>query len=440
MSKIDAEYFEAVIIQKCLTDDVYLASVVDHLTPSHFKNADFALIVSVIVDFYNQRTVIPTITEIRARLTDVKGKNALKNTLELVKKVDKSLNQTELYENTETFIKEQAVYSTLKKVVDDIGKGKLDTADIYNQFQKACSISLSHDLGLDLNKGVDKVIADLQTKTPHISTGWKWMDNLLGGGLQQNGRAIYVFAGETNVGKSIVLGNIATNIVKAGKSVLVISLEMSEMMYARRLCSNLTGLAINTLSTNTDLLKTKVTEFYTANSSARLFIKEFPPSTITTNHLRAFIKKALGKGVKFDAIVVDYVNLITTTMGDNSYERVKYVTEQLRALTYEFNCPIVSATQLGRQGYNTVDPKLDTISESIGLAATADVIVSIWQDDTDRELGVLKMGFMKNRFGPKTGTNNFKIDYKNLTISEDSRVSNTEASDSTSDTLVKLTR
>ena len=50
---------------------------------------------------------------------------------------------------------------------------------------------------------------------------------MLDGGFLENGRSIYVFAGETNVGKSIFLGNIAVNMAKQGKTVLVVSLEMS---------------------------------------------------------------------------------------------------------------------------------------------------------------------------------------------------------------------
>ena len=51
-------------------------------------------------------------------------------------------------------------------------------------------------------------------------------------------------------------------------------------------------------------------------------IKEFPPSTITCSTLKSFIKKIVDGGVRIDAIVLDYVNLLTTNAGVNSYERV----------------------------------------------------------------------------------------------------------------------
>ena len=106
-------------------------------------------------------------------------------------------------------------------------------------------------------------------------------------------------------------------------------------------------------------------------------------------------------------------------MGNNSYERVKHATEKLRALSYEFECPIVTATQLNRQGYNEANPSLDTVSESIGLAATADAIFSLWQEEEDAELGVMRLGIMKNRFGPNFGSTVMRVDYNTLTVAED---------------------
>ena len=52
---------------------------------------------------------------------------------------------------------------------------------------------------------------------------------------------------KSNVGKSIFLGNIACNLASKGKTVLVISLEMSEMIYARRLSSNITRIPMKEL-------------------------------------------------------------------------------------------------------------------------------------------------------------------------------------------------
>lgn len=438
MSKLDLDYFETIVAYKSLTDETYLASIIDNIKPSYFKNKDIKEIFQIIVNFYNSRNTKPTLTEIKAYLVTDDLKTSFKNVVSLFNGVDKNLNNEELFSNTEKFLKEKAVYYTMMETVDDINKSSVDTSKILEKFEKACSISLATDTGLDLYGDIDKVITDLNTTEKYIPSRWKWLDEKVGGGFLEDGRALYLFAGETNIGKSIFLGNVAINIASQGKTVLLISLEMPEMIYAKRLCSSVSKIPLSQLKIESETLKSQITEYCVENPSAKIIIKEFPPASITVSHLKGFIKKLTQKGIKIDAIVLDYVNLLLSTVGDTSYERIKVCTEQLRALSYQFNCPIISATQLNRDGYEITDPGLKTISESMGLAMTGDVILSIWQEDTDKELGVIKMGFMKNRFGPNFGHCSMRIDYTTLTITEDEHFNDTAASTSSIDTLTKL--
>lgn len=438
MSKLDLDYFETVIAFKSLTDDIYLSSILDNIKPLYFKNKDIKAVFEIILDFYNKRNTKPTLTEIKAYLVTDELKTSFKNVVNQFNGIDKNLNNDELISNTEKFLKEKAVYHTMMETVDDINKSSVDTSKILDKFEKACSISLTSDTGLDLYTDIDRVIIDLNTTEKYISTKWKWLDEKIGGGLLEDGRALYLFAGETNIGKSIFLGNVAINLASQGKTVLLISLEMPEMIYAKRLCSSVSKIPLSQLKIESETLKSQIMEYCVENPSAKIIIKEFPPASITVNHLKGFIKKLTQKGIKIDAIVLDYVNLLLSTVGDTSYERIKVCTEQLRALSYNFNCPIVSATQLNRDGYEITDPGLKTISESMGLAMTGDVILSIWQEDTDKELGVIKMGFMKNRFGPNYGHCSMRIDYTTLTITEDEHLNDTAASTSSIDTLTKL--
>ncbi|NBP02025.1 MAG: hypothetical protein EBU90_18225 [Proteobacteria bacterium] len=438
MQKLDLDFFENVILYKSLTDDTYLASIIDYIKPEYFKNKDIKNIFSVIKDFYLSRGTKPTNTEIKAHLVTDELKASFKNAVTGIKDIDKNFNADELSNNTEIFLKEKAVYSTMLEVVDDINKSKVDTSLVLSKFEKACNISLTTNVGLDLLEDVNTIIQDLNSEEKYILSKWKWLDKKLGGGFLENGRSLYVFAGETNIGKSIFLGNVAINIASQNKTVLLVSLEMPEIIYAKRLCTNITKIPLHQLKSETATLFQQVQEYKNENTDAKILIKEFPPSSITVNHLKAFIKKVIQKGIKIDALVVDYINLIHSTLGTNTYERVKHVTEQLRALSYVFNFPVISATQLNRSGYDISDPGLNTLSESMGLGHTADVILSIWQEDTDKELGVIKMGLMKNRFGENFGCCNMKIDYSTLTLTEDESNNETEASTSSIATLNNL--
>lgn len=419
MVNIDNSFYETVIAYNMLTDEPYLASIIDHLDEKFFEDKDIASVVNLMTDFYKKRSVAPTITELKGYLTTPEAKASFKKVVAMFDGFDRHFNKDELYQNTEKFLKEKAVYNTLLEVADQADQD-VDTSNILSKFEKACNITLATDIGLDYVNEIDRHINDLKTVDSTISSGWEWLDKKLDGGFLEHGRSIYVFAGETNIGKSIFLGNIARNIADQGKTVLLISLEMSELVYAKRITTNLTQIPIRQLHNRTDDIEECVQQYKREKSKARVIVKEFPPSTVNCRHIKGYIKKLVDRGIKPDAIVVDYVNLLKSETGVNSYERIKYATEELRALSYVFECPIITATQLNRSGYNEVNPGLDTVGESYGLAATADAIFSIWREEEDIDLGVLKLGIMKNRFGENYGSVIMEINYDTLTLTESS--------------------
>lgn len=416
--KLDHEFYETVIMYNMLTDEPYLASIIDHLDQKFFEDKNISEIVGIVREYYLKRSSAPSLTEIKSYLTTPELKESFKKVVTKFENFTNNFNKDELYQNTEKFLKEKAVFNTLLQVADQANQDDVDTGDILNRFEKACGITLETDIGLDYVNEIDRHIDDLTTVDDTISCGWPWLDRKMDGGFLENGRAIYVFAGETNIGKSIFLGNIAKNIADQGKTVLLISLEMSELVYAKRITTNLTQIPIRDLHSRTDDIRDAVRQYKSSKSKSRIIVKEFPPSTISCKHLKGYIKKLVDKGIKPDAIVVDYVNLLKSDQGTNSYERIKYTTEELRALSYVFECPVITATQLNRAGYSEVNPGLDTVGESYGLAATADAIFSIWREEEDIELGVLKLGVMKNRFGENFGSVVMEINYDTLSLCE----------------------
>lgn len=433
MSRLDLDEYENILIYKSLTDSSYLASIADFVKPEYFKNKAIAGIFQIVKDFSEKRNKLPTVTEIKAYLVDEEQKSSFKKLVQSFSDIDKVFDNDELYENTERFLKEKAVYHTMLNVAEDVAGGKVDTSDVLQKFETSCNISLVTDLGYDMFQDIDHLIDDLNSEKRYIPSKWDWLDECLGGGFLESGKSLYVFAGETNIGKSIFLGNIAHNISQQGKNVLLVTLEMAELLYAQRICTNATKIPMRELKQNGPSIKHTI-----AREKGKIFIKEFPPSTITPGQLKGFIKKFQEQGIKLDAIVLDYLNLLHSPIGSNSYERVKYVTEQVRAMSYLFECPIISATQLNRSGFDQDNPDLNTVSESIGLAATADCIVSIYQSDEDREMDIIRLGMMKNRFGIRGVTQAMRIDYNTLSIEQADDVDLEEADDDTLSALVGL--
>lgn len=426
------DYFEHVIIYHALTNSGYLAAVADMVKPEYFKDKAVASIFEIIKDFADRRDKLPTATEIKTHLVTDEQKASFKELVHSFKDIDKDIDRDELYDNTETFLKEKSVYHTMLDVAEDVSKGKVDTSVVLDKFEQACSVNLVTDVGFDMFGDIDELIEDLNKEQRYIPSKWEWLDDCLGGGFQENGRALYVFSGETNIGKSIFLGNVARNMAEQGKNVLLISLEMPELLYAQRICSNITKIPMSELQHNGPTIKHIIEQ-----EPGNIFIKEFPPATITPNQIKAFVKRFGEKGIKLDAIVLDYLNLVEG-VGNNSYERVKHVTEKIRALTYQFKLPIISATQLNRSGFDVDNPDITSISESYGLAATADCLISIFQSEEDREMEVIRLGMMKNRFGPRGVTQAMRIDYPTLSIEQADDVDLDDDEDETLNALANL--
>ena len=195
-----------------------------------------------------------------------------------------------------------------------------------------------------------------------------------------------------------------------------------------RFASNLTKIPMFELKNDFGKLKSQLNNIKKRNKESKILIKEFPPSTISPFQVAAYLKKLQQRGIKVDCLVLDYLNLMDSGVkgASNMYERVKAISEQLRAISYKFSIPVITASQINRSGYNSASPSLETISEGISLANTADAIFNIWQTDEDKDNGFINMGIAKNRFGPNFGATMLKIDYTTLTLSEEDVRSGTD--------------
>ena len=417
-AKLDLDFFETVLLFNALADQEYLSSIISYVDPSLFNDKNIGKVMGRLSEFFLERGTVPTLTEIKSRLSSEEDRKALTEVKPKLSQIEGPFNKDELIQNTEKFLKERFVYKTILNVAEKFSDQSFKLEEALVEFERAYNISLKDNLGHWYFEDIDKHVKDLVAVYKPIPTGWKFFDDKTEGGLFP--KTLVVFAGQVNVGKSIVLGNVATNMLLANKNVLLISLEMSEFMYSKRISSQLTQIPHGDLKTYTQELKEQV-EHIKNNVQGNLIVKEFPPKSVTVRHIDSYITKLKHKGFTPDIVVIDYVNLIHPIAKNlNSYESVKEICEHLRGLAFKYDIPIVSATQLNRGSFNTASPGMEGISESIGLAATCDVICSLWQEEEDRELGVINMGFQKNRFGPNFGSAAFRCNYNTLTLKETS--------------------
>lgn len=344
--KLDLDFFETVLLFNALGDQEYLSSIIGYIEPSLFNDKNIGKVMGRLSEFFLERGTVPTLTEIKARLSSEEDRKALTEVKPKLSQIEGPFNKDELIQNTEKFLKERFVYKTILNVAEKFSEQSFKLEEALVEFEKAYNISLKENLGHWYFEDIDKHVKELTAVYKPIPTGWKFFDDKTEGGFFP--KTLVVFAGQVNVGKSIVLGNIATNMLLANKNVLLISLEMSEFMYSKRISSQLTQIPHGDLKTYTEELKEQV-KHIKKTVEGNLIVKEFPPKSVTVRHIDSYITKLKHKGFVPDIVVIDYVNLIHPIAKNlNSYESVKEVCEHLRGLSFKYDLPVISATQLQR--------------------------------------------------------------------------------------------
>ena len=232
------------------------------------------------------------------------------------------------------------------------------------------NLSFNSDLGLDFFE----VDSHDQKDTEKVSTGYNFLDRMLGGGYDKGGNLI-VYAGEQNIGKSIYLANDAANFVKMGTNTVVVTAEMAAHKFVKRIGSNLLTIDINDYADkakNKEHVKRRletVGDGFTPPGS--LFVKQFPTSQATVLDIEAYVNQIEEeKQIKVGAVVIDYINILANYRNqntENTYMKIKQIAEDLRAMGIRNNWLIVTATQITRNGYNSSDIGMTDIAESAGL-------------------------------------------------------------------------
>lgn len=432
--------FESVLIGKSIRDERYFAAIHKHMDSSFFTNAAYKLTFENLKNFYDKYERIPSAPEVAL----LNGRSGMSSLLEIVEETTgyDEIGDDILYEKTKTFLQEKNSMKALIEANSDYKERKLDYGKVLARFEEIANIGFHEDFGIELFADAKKIETALRAEDKRIKTGWAWLDKALRGGWRADGKKLYLFQGAANVGKSIWLGNVATNICRQGKNVLLLSFEMSEVLYAERLLSDLTKIKIGELKNQGEgVISNRMESLKDNTNIGSLYVKEFPPSSITVADIKVFITKLIASGRHIDAIVVDYIGLIKGKEGDNSYAKGKDVAEKLRALSYVFCVPVITATQIGRgktKGYGSSAPELDDVSDSLALVQTADEIFGIWQEENDVVLGNMNLAIIKSREGKKGVKTQFKIDYGTLTILEDAYTMQYESNMSAADAFDKI--
>jgi replicative DNA helicase len=226
-----------------------------------------------------------------------------------------------------------------------------------------------------------------------LSVGIKAIDKKLTGLHPSD---LIVLAGRPGMGKTALATCMAYNVArdfmeenkknKEKKSVAFFSLEMSSSQLAGRILSTFTH--INSEQMRSGMIKEEDFERLAAGvsemSKLPLYIDDTPGLTVSAIRTRARrIKRDKDKGLGL--VVIDYLQLISSSDIRNNENRVQVlseITRSLKILAKELNVPVIALSQLSRQVESRDDkrPLLSDLRESGSIEQDADVVLFVFRE------------------------------------------------------------
>ena len=414
------DYVERLILKKFMTDPQYTPFIAENFKEEYFDNSTIKWALHVGSRYYKEYKSIPPM-ELLTNLLIGLGKNEEASLVASYANLNVEADDLFIQSSIKGFYQSKAFFYLIFSNSERIMRDRTVTPYI-NELQRISGLDFNFDLGFNYFENIEEHIFDLTTPEKRLDTGYEQLNNLCNGGFPEDGKCLIVLMAQAGLGKSMTMHNLASNMIPLGKKVLIVSLEMTEQIYSRRISANMTKRCIDSLDDedNIDAIRKNVENINTIDG-AGLIIKEFPPSALRALTLGNYIERLILSGFKPDIIFVDYLNLMmpnNAVNGGGSYERVGDIAKELRALSYMFEIPIISATQSNRGGFNSSDIDMENISESAQIAHHADALFALHSDiETAPNDFYLKV--LKNRFGGKINSRiQFNMNYDNLRLTE----------------------
>jgi len=452
---------EKLLLKKVLSDRSWVDILANVYDKRWFKTKNMGTVLGLVLKFYGKYGKAPNVALMSALAKKYAESHPTEdfNVSEVNSLVADAVNMNlgidddVIRDNIREFIRKNALAASLMDNIDLLSMADSEKdADKYQKIVDKClenfdrvqKITFSDsDLGLDY---FDKAQSDahwefLKNPDVKIATKWDSVDQYTNGGLLKDGRMIALFMAQAGLGKSVFMSNLAVNFLKQNLSVVVISLEMSQDVYAQRFDAHISSKNINRLAENEAVARERIRAFYEQYAGSNLVIKEYPPRSINTKTIDAYLEKLKAAGKKIDVIIIDYLNLVLPNkVSDSMFKDGLSVSEELRALSYKYNAPVVSACQCNSEGMNSEEIDMQNISESRGIVHTVDFLAALYQTQEQREHGKLGFKIIKNRLGGMVGKRSlFKMDPETLVVSDVTFAGDVDGVDNSDSELSRLT-
>ena len=402
------EKIEVLILKHLLHNEDYVRKILPYLREDYFQDYPQKIVFEEISTFFSSYNELPTKDAIEIEIenrTDL-TEDTYKKCVDLINSLDyEPVEFKWILDTTEKWCRDRAIYLALMESIQiaDGNDDKKSRDAIPSILQEALSVSFDTHIGHDYVEDVELRYDFYHKKDSKIPFDIDYLNKITDGGLSP--KTLNLFVAPPGVGKSLFLCHFSASTLLKGKNVLYLTLEMAEERIAERIDANLLNIAIQNIPKLSKEQFFSKTNELSKKTQGKLIIKEYPPGTANSNHLRVLLKELeMKKNFIPDAIVIDYLNLCSSarykTSTSNSYTYVKSIAEEIRALGVEYNAPIVSAVQFNRNGSSTTDSSMEDVSDSYGIAFTADILLALISTEELEQMGQIMIKQLKNRYAP----------------------------------------
>ena len=395
-----------------------IISLADELLPDDFYKPANKIVFKTMLSLFKKGEPIDATTMVSALTNqgDISKIGGMNYVVELV-------NSTPTSKNVEHYAKLVKEKAMLRKVIaalseslssayqgdvsisDIISKTEKSMLDISNQnrsigFRNVADILDTHMQMVETRSQTDGVVTGL-------STGFVGLDKITTGLHEDN---LIILAARPAMGKTALALNIAQYIaVKEKKPVAIFSLEMgAESLIERMLSAE--GMVEGYHLKTGNLSVEEWSRLVHAQGNlydAPIFVDD--TAGIRISEIRSKARKLAQEMGGLGVIIIDYLQLITGSKGENRQQVVSEISRELKILAKDLKVPVIALSQLSRAVEQRQDkrPMLADLRESGSIEQDADIVAFLYRDayyqkeqaDSQEANNVTELILEKNRHG-----------------------------------------
>jgi replicative DNA helicase len=402
------EAFQRKIAALVLRDSVFGTRTFGLIKADYFESESDSFIVQIVLDYFTTYKKVPDIGVLGTLIKSAfRKKKIRKDLISDIRTRLKVLFSTDISdrdyvaEQVADFAKNKAIEQAILASVPALERR--DYQKIQELMNKAMVIGVTDDGGeYDYwneieNRTVERIdLAAGVIKPRGITTGYEELDRCLLPHMGWGRKELSEIMGAAKAGKSMSLGDFGKNASLAGFHVFYASCEVSAKIIASRTDANVSETAMRALSDHPHKVKEMVKN---ASEKAGYFkIHEFASGSLKPSHLRRILERYRMRGIVFDLIVVDYADIMAPDRhSDSAIENLRTIYLDLRAIAFDYDAAVLTATQTNREGAKAAVAKMTDIAEDFNKVRTADVLISINSTEPERASGEARLYFAAMR-------------------------------------------